>query len=56
MIGLPSSSQQPLLPKTARHSATQTADKKDGGETLDLLTITLKPDANNLMYQIVPQT
>jgi len=32
MIGLHFSSQQPPLPKTARHSATQTADKKDGGQ------------------------
>jgi len=56
MIGLHFSSQQPLLPKIARHSTTQPADKKHGGETFDLLTITLKPDANNLMCQGIPQT
>jgi hypothetical protein len=31
MIGVHSSSQQPLLPKTARQYAIKTADKKDGG-------------------------
>jgi len=32
MIGLHSSSQQLLLPKPFRQSATQPADKKDGGQ------------------------
>ncbi len=30
----------------ALHSATKTADKKDGGQALDLLTIALKTDSN----------
>jgi hypothetical protein len=42
--------QQPLLPKTVRHSATQPADKKDDGQALYLLTATLKPDSNKTIF------
>jgi len=34
MIGLHFSSQQPLLPKTPRQSATKAADKNNGGQVL----------------------
>jgi hypothetical protein len=50
MIGFHSSSQQPLLSKTPRHSATQPADKKDGGQALNLLTTALKTDSDKPMH------
>jgi hypothetical protein len=35
----------------ARHSATKTADKNNGGQALDLLTMALKTDSNKPMQE-----